>query len=108
MIVTRLLYKKLIKIATICLWTIGMAGMCALGSIEINYMHTMPRAPQPQVERTYQWNAHGAIVYITRDQYVILYRLRGLFILSFIATAILNIIFRGVWDNDPESHRGGG
>lgn len=99
-------FRRLLKIVIGSLFLIAFASLCLLGYLDYEYMDKMPRVAQPELGRVCSWNAHGAVVFITRGQYVLLYHLLFTFISSLVSAIILIVVFEALKSND--SPHGGG
>jgi len=103
MILIKQPHKRLVKIATYCIFAIGFIGGIVGFGLSSYYIKTLPRMPKPELRRIYWCNIHGAVVYMTKGEYLFYYGCLAAFVSGIIIICILNLIFRGVWDNDPLS-----
>jgi hypothetical protein len=95
-------FQRIIKIMHIVLGVMLFGGMLPSSYLEYEYMHRLPRSPMPDIESIYPWNMHGAVVYMTRNQYIIYYSLLVAFVSGVAGIFIMQIIIR-VFDGD-DSH----
>lgn len=99
-ILTKPLHKKMVKVVTWFLALAAMGGMCVHLTLYSDYMRNMPRIPHPELGRVYSYSIKGFYVYLTEQQYCLITFSAMILIAGFLSAAVLNMIFRGVWDCD--------
>jgi drug/metabolite transporter (DMT)-like permease len=82
--VTKISITLLILVAFIC---VGVGA-----SLQYHYMWNMPRTPHPELNRTYPFHVHGAVVYLTKEEYKMLEWLHRIAIISFMIICTIFII----------------
>jgi hypothetical protein len=86
--------KKLLKIIISFMLVVTFTCLGLYVYLELDYMHSMPRAPQSELNRIYPLNIHGTVVYITKEQDSLLnwlFWMTGIFGLG---AGVLNVAFR--------------
>jgi hypothetical protein len=83
--------KVIIGLLTITFLCLGTEVFLA-----IHYMKTMPDKPQPELSRIHPFNVHGSVVYLTREQELLLKWLFGIMVASGLSAGILNVAFKKI------------
>jgi hypothetical protein len=87
-------FEKVRKVIKIILGVTIIGGMLSRTYLQYEYMHTLPRDPIPEIGSIYPWEMHGAIVYMTKNQYIVYYCLVALLICGALGVLIMAIITR--------------
>ena len=80
---------------------VGLAGIVWSGAIWNQYLHVLPRHPEPAAGRVYPLNIHGIVVYHTREEKNWLNEIQYSSITVFAASALLAAIHRKRWGKPP-------
>jgi hypothetical protein len=89
------------KRVAIAIGLIGLAGILWTSSIWYDYQRALPRHPDPLAGRVYPLNAHGIIVYQTREERNWLDEIQYSSIAVFVVGALMGLVYDKKFGRPP-------